>query len=500
MAGALVAEALAHGDLGLAVATLAPGAVATADRHLGHRRAAADLPPRLHRRRGGGRRPRPDRAAAPLRRARAGHDRHAYRGRVRPRRREVDGAARRRGRALRRGCPPRRRERALPGRVRRRRPRRRGRPGDGRAGSLAHHAHPRRGPRPGERRARRRPTARRTPSACGSRASPGVPWPSGSGRRCSTTSRRTSRSARRSASRSPIGSRWRSWSPTSPSSCRRCGCSPGRPPRVRPPARTSPARSPWPARCAPRRGCGSASTASSSSVATASSRNTRWSGGTATSGRSRSWKAGCSSVISLDDPKKLRQVRDQAHQVAMNMLRPISRTYDRAEHAYPKELDLLAAMIDGLSESGASSGAGASGVKRDEAADHAKGRREERHQPGVGDVDRRDVLGRRGPAALPAPPGPRQLRDRLGRGRRPAGALRRTVGLDGDHRARHRLGLRQHPHHRRPRRRRVRAERREDLRHLGRALRRRRGLGDPRRSPSAAPRSSRSWCPRGRRG
>ena len=76
-------------------------------------------------------------------------------------------------------------------------------------------------------------------------------------------------------------------------------------------------------------------------------------------------------MISLDDPKKLRQLRDQAHQVAMNMLRPISRTYDRAEHAYPKELDLLAAMIDGLSESGASSGAGASGVKRDESADDA---------------------------------------------------------------------------------------------------------------------------------
>ena len=74
-------------------------------------------------------------------------------------------------------------------------------------------------------------------------------------------------------------------------------------------------------------------------------------------------------MISLDDPTKLRQVRDQAHQVAMNMLRPISRRYDRAEHAYPKELDLLAAMIDGLSESGASSGAGASGVKRDASRD-----------------------------------------------------------------------------------------------------------------------------------
>src|SRR4029079_3454649 len=40
--------------------------------------------------------------------------------------------------------------------------------------------------------------------------------------------------------------------------------------------------------------------------------------------------------------------------------------YDRAEHEYPQELDLLAAMIDGLSESGAGSGAGASGVRRDD--------------------------------------------------------------------------------------------------------------------------------------
>ena len=70
--------------------------------------------------------------------------------------------------------------------------------------------------------------------------------------------------------------------------------------------------------------------------------------------------------ISLDDPKKLRVVRDQAHQVAMNMLRPISRKYDEAEHEYPKELDMLAAMIDGISESGASGGAGAAGVRRDE--------------------------------------------------------------------------------------------------------------------------------------
>jgi acyl-CoA dehydrogenase len=77
-------------------------------------------------------------------------------------------------------------------------------------------------------------------------------------------------------------------------------------------------------------------------------------------------------MISLDDPKKLRPLRDQAHQVAINMLRPISRTYDRAEHEYPRELDLLAAMIDGLSESGASSGAGASGVKRDDREDDGR--------------------------------------------------------------------------------------------------------------------------------
>jgi acyl-CoA dehydrogenase len=69
-------------------------------------------------------------------------------------------------------------------------------------------------------------------------------------------------------------------------------------------------------------------------------------------------------AINLDDPKKLRPLRDQVHQVAMNMLRPISRKYDRLEHAYPKELDMLAAMADGLNESGTSEGAGAAGVRR----------------------------------------------------------------------------------------------------------------------------------------
>lgn len=66
-------------------------------------------------------------------------------------------------------------------------------------------------------------------------------------------------------------------------------------------------------------------------------------------------------AINLETPKKFKPLISQAHQVAMNMLRPISRTYDLAEHAYPKELDMLAAMIDGLSDSGAAEGAGAAG-------------------------------------------------------------------------------------------------------------------------------------------
>ena len=80
-------------------------------------------------------------------------------------------------------------------------------------------------------------------------------------------------------------------------------------------------------------------------------------------------------MIHLDDPKRLRTLRDQAHQVAMNMLRPVSRKYDRAEHEYPKELDMLAAMIDGLAESGASEGAGAHGVRREEPSGQDAGAR-----------------------------------------------------------------------------------------------------------------------------
>jgi acyl-CoA dehydrogenase len=80
-------------------------------------------------------------------------------------------------------------------------------------------------------------------------------------------------------------------------------------------------------------------------------------------------------MINLETPKKLRPLIDQAHQLAMNSLRPISRKYDQAEHEYPKELDMLAAMIDGVSETGATGGAGATGVRRSEAPADTSGDR-----------------------------------------------------------------------------------------------------------------------------
>ena len=74
-------------------------------------------------------------------------------------------------------------------------------------------------------------------------------------------------------------------------------------------------------------------------------------------------------MINLETPRKFRAFVNQAHQVAAEMLRPNSRSYDLAEHAYPKELDMLAALVDGLGASGTGSGAGAGGVRRTESDD-----------------------------------------------------------------------------------------------------------------------------------
>jgi acyl-CoA dehydrogenase len=67
-------------------------------------------------------------------------------------------------------------------------------------------------------------------------------------------------------------------------------------------------------------------------------------------------------MINLEIPRKFELLIAQAHQAAAEVLRPHSRTYDTAEHTYPKELDMLAALIDGMSESGAMGGAGAGTV------------------------------------------------------------------------------------------------------------------------------------------
>lgn len=69
-------------------------------------------------------------------------------------------------------------------------------------------------------------------------------------------------------------------------------------------------------------------------------------------------------AIDLEVPKKFQPLIDQAHTVAVEILRPISRKYDLAEHEYPKELDMLAALIDGMDDGGSSSGAGAAGASR----------------------------------------------------------------------------------------------------------------------------------------
>ena len=61
----------------------------------------------------------------------------------------------------------------------------------------------------------------------------------------------------------------------------------------------------------------------------------------------------------IEIPKKLKPLINNAHQVALSVFRPISRKYDRAEHEYPKELDMLASVLDGMNDGDPSSSAGA---------------------------------------------------------------------------------------------------------------------------------------------
>jgi acyl-CoA dehydrogenase len=74
-------------------------------------------------------------------------------------------------------------------------------------------------------------------------------------------------------------------------------------------------------------------------------------------------------MINLEIPKKFKPLVSQGNQVAKEVFRPISRKYDEAEHAYPKELDMLASLIDGMNEGSDMGGAGAAGVRREKSDD-----------------------------------------------------------------------------------------------------------------------------------
>lgn len=65
-------------------------------------------------------------------------------------------------------------------------------------------------------------------------------------------------------------------------------------------------------------------------------------------------------MINLELPKKLQAAQNQAHQVATQIFRPVSRKYDLAEHEYPVELDTLANLMAAMEDAGEAA-AGAKG-------------------------------------------------------------------------------------------------------------------------------------------
>jgi acyl-CoA dehydrogenase len=74
-------------------------------------------------------------------------------------------------------------------------------------------------------------------------------------------------------------------------------------------------------------------------------------------------------AINLELPRKMHAVIDKAHQGAAEMMRPIARKYDLKEHAYPVELDTLANLFAGASESNTLDMAGAGGLKASESSE-----------------------------------------------------------------------------------------------------------------------------------
>ena len=93
-------------------------------------------------------------------------------------------------------------------------------------------------------------------------------------------------------------------------------------------------------------------------------------------GRLDHGRRGAGLMLNLDDPEEVAAFcAIRHHQVAIEHASVRTpRKYDRAEHEYPKELDMLAALMDGMASSGETSSAAGTpqGVKRDAQADGAR--------------------------------------------------------------------------------------------------------------------------------
>ena len=69
--------------------------------------------------------------------------------------------------------------------------------------------------------------------------------------------------------------------------------------------------------------------------------------------------------MNLEIPSKYKGVLNMATMAAKTIFRPVSRKYDLEEHAYPVELDLLAAGLNGLNEGSGNAIGGAATSKGD---------------------------------------------------------------------------------------------------------------------------------------
>ncbi len=76
--------------------------------------------------------------------------------------------------------------------------------------------------------------------------------------------------------------------------------------------------------------------------------------------------------MNLEIPKKFRPIINNAQQVAESVFRPISRKYDRLEHEYPKELDMLGSVLDGFNDGDPANSAGAGQTGKGKVEDDGK--------------------------------------------------------------------------------------------------------------------------------